>query len=73
MLVVIVGFPLFGHPRENSGYSFRVDSFNTVLFFYIIIMENHHTYVFSNLFASWQETFADARDGDLGGDHLGPF
>ena len=28
---------------------------------------------FSNLFAPWQESFVDARDGDGGGDHLGPF
>ena len=28
----------------------------------------------SNLFAPWQETFADAGDGDgMGGDHFGPF
>ena len=28
---------------------------------------------FSNFVAPWQETFADARDGDGEGDHLGPF
>ena len=34
-------------------------------------MENHQKYVFSICFAPWQDTFADAGDGD-GGDHLGP-
>ena len=38
--------------------------------------ERHQQNVFANLFAPWQETFADAGngDGDLGGtiwDHLG--
>ena len=82
MLDVIVGFHLFGPPRENGGCSSRVVPFlsplatyflNSFINFFMETMENHQQCVFlSNLFAPWQETFADAVDGD-GGDHLEPF
>ena len=35
-------------------------------------IESSKMFFSSNLFALWQETLADARDGD-GGDHVGPF
>ena len=34
-------------------------------------MENNNKCVFSIFVAPWQETFADARDGNGGGDHFG--
>ena len=34
---------------------------------------NNVFFVIYNSFAPWQETFADAGDGDGGGDHLGQF
>ena len=71
VLVVIVGFPPFGPPRENGGCTFRPDAFLSPLAgyfftFFIKIIENHQNCVFSNLFDPWQETFADAGDVDGG-------
>ena len=44
-------------------YSFAPDRFLT----FLINMEgNHQTCVFFNVFAPWQETLADALDGDGG-------
>ena len=64
-----------GATRESGGFTFRADPFfspptpwqSTCLTFFIKIKEKH--VLCSNLFAPWQETFADAGDGD-GGDHL---
>ena len=35
---------------------------------FIQIIENNQIVFFSNLFVPWQETFADAGDGDWGGE-----
>ena len=80
VLVVIVEFPLLGPPRENGYCSFREDPFvspQAGFFFelFIKVIESHLKCVFSNCFAPWKETFADARDGDGGTirDHLALF
>ena len=44
----------------------------SLFFGFTKLIENHQNVFFLNFPAPWQETFADARDGD-GGDHLGPF
>ena len=48
---------------------------NDLFGFFRKIIENDQQCVFFYLFAPWQETFADAGDGDgeRGWDHLGPF
>ena len=64
MLVVIVGFPLFGPPRENGGCNFREDPFlshlGRIIFFTFSHenVENHQTCVFLLLFAPLLEPFA---------------
>ena len=65
--------------RENGYCSFREDPFlsppGRVLFW--LFHKNYRKIkkklFCSNLLAPWLETFADAGDGDGGGDHLGPF
>ena len=71
VLVVIVGFPLFGPPRENGGYTFRADPVLSSLteYFLHLFIQIIEIIKKTNLmfFAPWQETFADAGDGDWGG------
>ena len=47
VLVVIVGFPLFGPPRENGYYSFRTDPFRK---HYCLIEKIEHLFVFYYIF-----------------------
>ena len=67
LVVVIVGFPLFGPSRKNSGCTFRGDPFLSPpagYFFKFVHEKIIENLFFSNLIAPWQETFADAGDGD---------
>ena len=78
MLVVIVGFPLFGPPRKNGRYSFHVFScfldenpfFNPpgkdVFDFFTKTMGNHQKNEIIFCLPSGRKTFADAGDGDGG-------
>ena len=72
VLVVIVGFLFLDPLGKTAGVVFRADPFlspQARYFFdiFIQIIENHQKCVFFNLSAPWQETFADAGDGDEGG------
>ena len=77
VLVVIVECPLFGPPRENGYCSFAPNPFlamnpflsplTSIFFFFIKIIKIFETVFFFFCLPPWQETFADARDGDGGG------
>ena len=75
VLVVIVGLPRFGPPRENGLTPLDIAEYlikGLFLIFLVKMIENHQQCVFSfNLSASRQESFADFGDGDRGGDHFG--
>ena len=80
VLVVFVRFHLFGPPRENGCCSFgdkkakqkrlhtTLDNICRRIFltFSIKVIESYQTCVFSYLLVPWQETFADAGDGEGG-------
>ena len=58
----LVNDPFVKPPGRNTLLSFQLKSKKII----------KHVF-FSNLFAPWRENFADAGDGDGGGDNLGPF
>ena len=75
VLAVIVGFPLFRPPRRNGFYSFREDPLDIRQYLakgpvFFAFHENHRKsstmYLFPICSPPWQETFADAGDGDGG-------
>ena len=63
----------FIHHPIYDFYWFLNDSLMTLFTFSLKSLKITKYVFFLSFFAPWQETFADAGDGDGGGDHLGSF